>query len=146
MSEAAPQQDVTQTDLTNDQLIDAFVKLRDKSEDMEADLKKRLAPVKEAMARIEAVMHKRLVDSGTDAFKTGSGTAFLKEQTSVTVKEWASQTLPFIIANNRWDLLEASVGKKATLAHMEANGGNPPPGVKFTSRIVCQIRRGKDSE
>lgn len=142
MSEVA-QQDATKSDLTNDQLIAHYVKLRDRKDELGRDLDTRLGPIKEAMERIEQVMHARLLESGTQAFKTAEGTAFLKEQTSVMVKNWAAETLPYIVTNQRWDLLEASVAKKAVLAHMDANGGNVPPGVKYSARMVVQIRRGK---
>jgi uncharacterized circularly permuted ATP-grasp superfamily protein len=143
MSEAAQQQSAGQT---NDELIAIYVQLRDKKDAEAKALDARLAPVKEAMARIEQVIHQRLLESGTQAFKTAQGTAFLKEQTSVTVKDWAGQTLPFIIQNQRWDLLECGVNKTATLAHMEANKGAVPPGVNYSARMVVQIRRGKDKE
>lgn len=142
MSEAAQQQ----TEHTNDELIAIYVQLRDKKDAEAKALEVRLGPVKEAMARIEQTIHQRLLASGTEAFKTAAGTAFLKEQTSVTVKDWAGQTLPFIIQNQRWDLLDAGVNKTATIAHMEANNGSVPPGVNYTSRMVVQIRRGKDRD
>lgn len=143
MSDAAQQQDTPQT---NDELIDIYVKLRDRKDAIDKEFDERVAPIKTAMAGIEAVMHKRLLLSETQAFKTASGTAFFKEQTSVTVKEWANETLPYIIQNQRWELLDASVNKTAALAHMEANAGALVPGTKYTSRVVVQIRRGKDKE
>lgn len=126
MSEVA-QQDATKSDLTNDQLIAHYVKLRDRKDELGRDLDTRLGPIKEAMERIEQVMHARLLESGTQAFKTAEGTAFLKEQTSVMVKNWAAETLPYIVTNQRWDLLEASVAKKAVLAHMDGTAATCPP-------------------
>lgn len=143
MSEAAQPQAAAQT---NDELIAIYVQLRDKIDAETKVLDARLGAVKEAMTRIEQVIHQRLLESGTQAFKTAQGTAFLKEQTSVTVKEWATQTLPFIVQNQRWDLLEAKVNKTAVLAHMEVNNGTPPPGISYSARMVVQIRRGKDKE
>jgi uncharacterized circularly permuted ATP-grasp superfamily protein len=143
MSDAAQQQDAPQT---NDELIDIYVKLRDRVAEIEKEFGVRTAPIKTAMSSIETVLHKRLIASDTEAFKTASGTAFMKEQTSITTKEWATETLPFIIANQRWELLDAGVNKTAALAHMEANGGALVPGTKYSSRMVVQIRRGKDKE
>lgn len=130
-------------ELTSEQLISSYLQCRDKLEKMETEFAAQKKPITEAMQGVEAELHKRMLKDKTQSIRAGGGTAFFKERTSITVKDW-NETLPFIIKHNLWHMLDAGVNKKAAMKYMNENNGTLVPGTNYSSRLVIQIRRGKD--
>lgn len=123
-----------------DDVIGAYVALRDLIDETTKRHKEELAPHREKMAKIEAWLQNQLQTQGLQNFKGKSGTAFLKNVTGATVADWDA-TLPFIRDNNLWEMLERRVSKSVVEDYIEAHG-EVPPGVNFTNETVVQVRRG----
>ena len=122
-----------------DDVVAAYIKLRDKKTALERKHKEELAPIKENMEKVENWLQRRLLEEGVQSFKTSQGTAFLQSSTSATVRDWDS-TFAWIQANDEWSMLEARVNKTAVKDFVEANG-EAPPGVEYSEHLVTRVRR-----
>lgn len=122
-----------------DEVVDAYVKLRDHKEALKRKHKAELQPVHEKMMKVEAWLQRHLLEEGVDSMKTSAGTAYLQRLSSATVKDWAA-TLDFIRENDEWSFLEARVNKTAVKDFVESTGG-VPPGVDFGETVVTRVRR-----
>jgi hypothetical protein len=126
--------------MTVDQLVEAYVKLRDKKEAIERAHKNQLAPYRSAMQQIEAVLLTHLNEAHLESMRAHAGTAYKTVRTSARVVRWA-ETLDFIREKELWELLEARVSKvavEAVVAEMQAG----IPGVEIVREVCVQVRRG----
>jgi len=123
-----------------DDVVAAYVSLRDRKAELKAQHQQELAPINEQMFKIEGWLHRELNKQGVDSFKTKRGTAFVQKSTSVTVQDWQDQTLPFIREHELWDMLEARVSKTAVSDYIESTG-EVPPGVAVKTEEVVRVRR-----
>lgn len=122
-----------------DAIIERYVKLRDKKAEIEARHKDELAPVKQALEKIENVLLSELNQQGVESVKTPFGTAYKSVSTSVTVADWDT-ALPWIQQNDAWHMLEKRVNKTAVLEHQAAND-ELPPGLNFSQATTINVRR-----
>lgn len=123
-----------------DEVVAAYVKLRDIKEAKKRKHSEELAPINEKMQVIESWLQNHLQVEGVDSMKTKAGTAFLQTSSSATVKDWGA-TLDFVKQNDEWSFLEARVNKTAVKDFI-ASTGEVPPGVKYEETIVTRVRRG----
>lgn len=122
-----------------DEVIAAYIKLRDMKTEVTRRHKEELETINEKMGKLENWLQRELISQGVESFKTSAGTAFLKRVDSATVSDW-EKTLAFIIDQEDWSLLEGRVNKKAVRDFIDGNGA-PPPGVSYTETLVTQVRR-----
>lgn len=123
-----------------DQVIEAYIKLRDHTDQMKKKHKEELQPYTERMEKIEAWLQKTLTEMGLENFKGRSGTAYLKQVSSATVED-REAFLQFVRESGLWELLESRCSKSVVDDYIEAKG-EIPPGVKYQRTIVTQVRRG----
>ena len=123
--------------------VGQFIKLRDLKTQLKDKHKAELAPIEEAMEQLEQVLLGALNAQNADSVKTASGTVYK------SVKESASMADPaafwsYVIASGNFDLIDKKANVTAVKAHIEdpANGGQPPPGVTFSSVALPRVRRG----
>ena len=129
---AAPQ-------LTVAQMIEKYIALRDKKDEIKKQHTKQLEPFNQVMDRLEGMILDQLNQNNLDSMRSENGTAFKSTETSVTVKNW-QETFGFIQSNGLWDLLEARVNKTAALSVIEESKA-PIPGVNVTQTTVVRVRR-----
>ena len=130
-----------------DQLIDSYVKLRDRKKQLEDQHKQTLAPYNDALSRIEGHLLEAMNATGLSSMKSAHGTAYKSMRTSAKVVDWAA-TLTYVRENNAWDLLEARVSKLAAQEVIKETN-KPIPGVETTSELCVNVRRAtgaKDPE
>lgn len=125
-----------------DEVIKAYVAMRDELDETVRRQKEEVAPLREKMRKLEMWMQNQLQTQGLQSFKGQSGTAFLKNVSSVTVEDWDA-TLPFIRDQGMWDLLEKRVSKSVVEDYIESTG-EIPPGVNVKRETVVQVRRGSN--
>jgi hypothetical protein len=119
---------------TVEDFVDRYVRLRDKK----ADLKKRhaeeLAPLDEAMSRIEGLLMGQLNTVGADSIRTPHGTVYKQSWSSARVADW-QQVLDYAIEHERLDLFERRVSKTVVdeIGHV--------PGVEVDRGVKVNIRR-----
>jgi hypothetical protein len=110
---------------TIEQLVDGYIKLRDKKEELEAAHKAKLHTINVFMEDIEhQIAAKSLVD-GVDSYKTAYGTAFFSSINRCNVSDW-NQTLQFIVQNGAYDMLNKAVKKDVVRDYIEKYGVVPP--------------------
>lgn len=121
-----------------EELSRRFLALRDRKDEIQARHKQELKPYNEAMAKLEAYFLEVLQDSGLQSMSTKSATIFVGTSTSVTVAEW-EKTLPFIIENERWELLNKAVNK--TIVNEMLEEGEEVPGVTVRKESYARVNR-----
>ena len=121
-------------------LIGAYVGVRDKIAEIEATHKKELEPYKTALDKIESRVMELLNASGMDSAKTESGTAYITTATSVTVAD-KSAFMDFVTSQGAFDFLDVKDNKTAVSEYADANQALPP-GVNLTRRVKVGFRRG----
>lgn len=127
------------TQMTTGQMIEKYIALRDKKQEIEDTHKRQLKPYTEALSMLENLLLDQLNTEGIDSLKGGSGTAYRTTHISITVNRW-SETLEFIRKNDAWELLEARVSKTAAQAFMEETK-SPVPGTVVSQVVKVNVRR-----
>jgi hypothetical protein len=125
--------------LTVDQVIEAYLKYRNKKEALEADIKDQVKELKEKMAKLEAWIKEKADADGVTSFKTTHGTAFLTTTDYANVADWDS-VLNFIKENEAYDMLEKRVSKTAVRGYIDQNKA-VPSGVNYGTRIDVNVRK-----
>lgn len=121
------------------QLTGVYISLRDRVAEIEAKHKLELAPLKEAMEKVEDRVYSLLAQSGLDSAKTENGTAYITESSSVTVAD-KSAFMDFIRENDAFDFLDVKANKTAVNAYLETNQALPP-GVNINRKTKVGFRR-----
>lgn len=122
-----------------EQLVEKYVKIRDKVAELDAEHKQRTAPYKEASEKIEQMLLAIFNETGQESAKTAFGTAYITKQTSATAADW-EETLRFIQEKERWDMLERRVNKTMVGEYIEEHN-EPPPGINWSVNLKVNIRR-----
>lgn len=127
------------TTRTPAELVEAYIKLRDKKEAAQAEFKKSLETTNKIMDTLEAVLLQKLEELGVDSLTAkGIGTVYRNTQDSCTVqdkpvfREWVEET-------GNWDAVDLRANKTAIRDML--NKGEEVPGVKFSSIHTVGIRR-----
>lgn len=127
------------SEVTVEKAIAAYIQIRDKKEEIQKRHKEELAPLNEQMQKLEAWLQHQLLTQGLSNFSAkGVGVAYLQESTSVKVADW-DQTLPWIIQNKAWDLIEKRVSKTAYQDYEKE--GLSPPGVEVRKEQSVRVNR-----
>ena len=143
MSEVLEAPAPAQARMSADDMIDKYLRLRDKVKLIKERQVKELAPYNECMNTLEGWMLEALNNAGLQSMKSPHGTAYKSVRTSAKVTDWLA-TLSFIKEKEAWDLLEARVSKLAAQAIIDETH-LPIPGVDTSSEIVVNVRRASAS-
>lgn len=122
-----------------DALVEGYVKLRDAKAELKAEYERNLAPIEQAMEKIEVKLMQTLDSMGLEAVKTSAGTAYATTKTSCGVADWDS-FLSYIRQHELWNMLNHAANKTAVDEFRQANN-DLPPGVNWRVERVVQIRR-----
>ena len=85
--------------LTVDEVINTYLKLRKKKEAIEAETKDKVKGIKDNMAKLEGWIKEQADTQGVKSFKTDHGTAFLTTTDFAQVADWDS-VLEYIMNND----------------------------------------------
>ncbi len=120
-------------------VVGAYLKLRNKKEAIEGAVKEEVKAIKEKMVKLEAYIKKEADRQGVTSFKTGHGTAFVTTTDFAQVADWDS-VLSFIKKNEAWDMLEKRVSKNAVRGYIDEHK-EVPSGVNYGTRIDINVRK-----
>jgi hypothetical protein len=126
-------------ELQVDQVIAAYLKLRDKKDSMEAAVKEQVKEVKAKMEKLEAWLREQADAQGVTSFKTKAGTAFITTTDFANVADWDA-VLEFIKNNDAYDMLEKRVSKNAVRGYIEQRK-EVPAGINYGTRLDVNVRR-----
>lgn len=122
-----------------EEFVERYIKLRDAKARLKAKHTTEMAPLDEAMDKIEAVILEQFNAQGIESARTAAGTAYKQVRSSATVAEW-DPLLSFIRANDLWHLLEKRVAKVAVEQYRDEHN-DLPPGIKWSEEVVVNIRK-----
>ena len=122
-----------------DTLVEGYIKLRDAKAELKAEYERNLAPIEDAMSKIEVKLMHTLDSQGLEAVKTSAGTAYTTTKTSCGVADWDA-FLTFVQKGGLWNMLNHAANKTAVEEYRQAND-DLPPGVNWRVERVVQIRR-----
>ena len=122
-----------------DRVIEKYIELRDHKEELEKRHKEELAPIKEQMQTLAAYLQRTMQEQGVNQMKGAHGTVFVQTKSAVKSSQW-QDTLDWLIANERWELLEKRLNKTQALQLIDEEGVEIP-GVEVTRWIEPQVRR-----
>lgn len=125
--------------MSTDVIIEKYIQLRDKKAALKAEFDGKVAPVDEAMARIEAYMMKVLTDLGSDRIGGATGVAFKSTVNSATVAD-KELFREFVRANDAWELADIRAQKTAIKDYIEQHD-DLPPGINWRTETVVRINR-----
>ena len=125
--------------MTVDQVIEAYLKYRNKKEALEAEIKDQVKELKDKMAKLEAWIKTKADAEGVTSFKTAHGTAFVTTNDYANVADWDA-VLAFVKENEAYDMLEKRVSKNAVRGYIEQNK-TVPSGVNYGTRIDVNVRK-----
>lgn len=125
--------------LTIDQLVDYYIRLRDKRDALKKKHAEELRPITTAMSEVEVRVLDYLQKQGAESTRTSHGTCYRSTRTSYSLSDAASFR-DWCEAEGRFDLMESRVSKSALEDFMQ-DGGTLPPGVKVSSEVVVGFRR-----
>ncbi len=120
-------------------VLAAYINVRDKISTMEAAHKKELAPFKSALEKAEVWLLSKLQADNVESIKGTAGTAYKTKTTSVTLAD-RETFYSFAVENNQLELLDIRASKSAVVAYKEANK-DIPPGVTWREELGVNVRR-----
>lgn len=116
-----------------------YVKLRDKKKEIEERHKAELAELNDTMTKLSAKMMEMLDKVGAQNIKTSEGTVYASSKYSASLAD-PKAFMDFVIANNKFDLLDRKANANACRDYV-AETGSQPPGVNLTSIRTLGVRR-----
>lgn len=125
--------------LTIEQLVDGYVKARDRKAELKRLFDEKCAELDEWMDNAEAALLSYFNREGVTTARTAAGSAYRSTRTSARVADW-QQTLGFIRENEQWHMLEQRVNKTAIEEHVTETG-EVPPGVEIVRQHTVGVRR-----
>ncbi len=121
------------------EMVGAYIQLRDRKEELDAAHAKRVASLKTLMAELERHLQAALVEANAESIRTDTGTVFTAMQTSVRTAD-AGVFRRFVLDSGAWDLIETRPSKPAVEAWL-AEQGELPPGVEISRTSVVRVNR-----
>ena len=125
--------------LTVDQIIAAYMKLRTDKAKVEAEAKEATKLIKQKMEKLESWIKEKADQDGVTSFKTKHGTAFLTTTDFASVENWDAM-LEFVVKNEAYDMLEKRVSKTAVRGFIKENK-EVPPGINYGTRLDVNVRK-----
>jgi hypothetical protein len=128
------------TDIRIDAVLQTYLKLRERKEELDADHKQRVAAIKAKMEKFEAWIKQHFDETGqTQAKVNGIGTAFLTTVDYARVADWDA-VLTYIKDHDAYELLERRVSKNAVREIINRDK-NVPAGINYGSVVTVQVRK-----
>jgi hypothetical protein len=126
-----------------EQVVAAYVQLRDWIAEQKRLYEERVEPRKAQLEQLNSILLRYLNETNQTAARTEAGTAYKKVWTSATVRD-KEAFRRHVIGSEAWDLIDWRANKTAVTEAVETYG-DPPPGINFSRGYDVGVRRpGKD--
>ncbi len=120
-------------------LVSAYVRLRDRIKQAEDAQKDKLKPAKEMLERMNGELLKQLSNIGGDSVNTPSGTVYKTVKKSASIADGALFRA-WVLKSKAYDTVDWRANSLAVEDFIK-NNGTPPPGVNFSMVNVVGVRR-----
>lgn len=122
-----------------DELVDQYVRLRDKVKEADEAHKKKTAQAKAYLELLNNKLLERLNDLGGESVKTESGTVYRTSKRSATIADGGAFR-EYVIEAGQFDLVDWKANANAVDDYIKQHEV-PPPGVNFTVHYTVGVRR-----
>ena len=122
--------------------IETFVKLRDYKKEADAEYKKSMERVNQAMTKLEGQLAIDLEESGGTSLTGANGTVYFTTKSNASVKD-RDEFLKYVFQTKNLELLDVRANKK--IVRELGAEGTVVPGVHYTEIRQVGVRRGKES-
>ena len=122
-----------------EELVEKYVKLRDRIKAADDAHKAKLAPAKEYLEGLNNQILAQLNAIGGESIRTASGTAYRTAKKSATIADGAVFR-NFVIEGERWDLVDWRANSPAVTDFI-TDHKTPPPGINYTTTFIVGVRR-----
>ena len=128
------------SDVKIDDVVVAYIGLRDKKTAIAAKYKADTAALDQKMETMEGYLLQQMKKMGVTEFGVrGIGTAYSTQQTSATVGDWDA-FIGYVRDQKLWNMLEHRCSKTAVVEYRNEHN-ELPPGVKYTVVDTVNVRR-----
>lgn len=137
--------------LSVEELVKAYISLRDKKAELKAEFAKQQKPYDDALFQIESEMLAKMNDTGVESMKTAAGTAYKSIRSTVSVADKEAYKR-FVLAQIEaaeasaedplwaFDFLDVKANKSAVEDFLAAKD-ELPPGINLRREEVVGFRR-----
>lgn len=125
--------------LNIEELVDQYVRLRDKIREADDAHKARTKDAKEHLEKLNNTLLDRLNQVGGESVKTASGTVYRTTKRSASIKD-GDAFRRFVIEHEAFDLVDWRANANAVDDYIQAESA-PPPGVDFSTSYTVGVRR-----
>jgi len=122
-----------------DKWIHAYVALRDQLKKIDSEHEDRRKEYVETMAQLSARLQNFLESSGVDSAKTKAGTVYSSVRYTASLAD-PEAFMRFVIANNKFELLDRRANATAVRDYVEENN-QLPPGANLSAIKTIGVRR-----
>lgn len=116
-----------------------YVRLRDMIAEDDKNHKETMAPKRQALNDLNALLLGKLQGMGVDSFKSPSGTVYVTTRRSATIQD-VELFWEFVVKQAAWDLVDKKANAPAVSDYVE-QFKNLPPGVSLTTTEMVGVRR-----
>lgn len=131
--------------LNLNQLIDTYIKLRDRKKILESQHKEAVKPYAKLMEEIEGQLLVMMEKQEVNSLSTDGGTAYQSLKKRASIKD-GEAFMEYVIDNKAWHLTDWKANPNAVHDHIKEHNGTPPPGVNASSFIAVNVRRPTETE
>ena len=126
--------------MSADQLVDYYLKLRAKIKEQDDAHKKGMAPMREALEKLEGMLLASVQATGGDSITVkGVGTVYKTTKKSASIAD-AAAFKRHVIGSQDFDLLDLKANVTVVEERIKADG-EPPPGVNFSTFVTVNVRK-----
>lgn len=122
-----------------DELVDQYIRLRDKIKEVEDAHKEKLKNAKEHLETLNNTLLERLNKLGGESVKTQHGTVYRTTKRSASIVD-GDTFRQFVIGNEAFDLVDWRANANAVDDFIKDQKA-PPPGVNFSTHYTVGVRR-----
>lgn len=117
---------------------EGYVQLRNQKKEIEKGHKEELAPLNEAMKKLEAFILSELNKQGLDSAAASGATVYKSVRSTVKTVAW-DDFFQFVQENEAWEFLTRKPVASMVKDYLEEEG-HLPPGVAISSEQVIGVR------
>ena len=126
------------TDMTLDQLVEAYVKIRDSKDKAKKAFDEQTKRMTDALVKLDGLLLVKLQETGAESIKTESGTVFTKARSNVSVKD-RDEFYGWAVKTNNLGAIDMKANAKAVRELLQE--GTEVPGVKYSESTQVLVRR-----
>ena len=123
-----------------DELVQAYIKTRDKKARLKAEYDAACKPTDAVQDKIEAALLVKFGELGVDSAKTPEGTAYLSARTTASIADWDSFRAFCLAQPDPFEFIDRRAAK-AAVENFKSQNAELPPGINWSETRTVNFRR-----